>query len=39
VGDVTRHTVRESKGNLFFGVRAVNRAGHRSPVAFPVPRG
>ncbi|WP_407560269.1 M20/M25/M40 family metallo-hydrolase [Streptomyces sp. 184] len=38
VGDVTRHTVRESKDNLFFGIRAVNRAGHRSPVAFPVPR-
>ncbi|MFF0725571.1 M20/M25/M40 family metallo-hydrolase [Streptomyces sp. NPDC004134] len=38
VGDVTRHTVRASKDNLFFGVRAVNRAGQRSPVAFPVPR-
>ncbi|MFW6691634.1 M28 family metallopeptidase [Streptomyces sp. MAR4 CNX-425] len=38
VGDVTRHTVRKSKDNLFFGVRAVNREGHRSPVAFPVPR-
>lgn len=38
VGDVTRHTVRASKDNLFFGVRAVNRAGHRSPVAFPLPR-
>ncbi|MEO3766258.1 M20/M25/M40 family metallo-hydrolase [Streptomyces sp. B5E4] len=38
VGDVTRHTVRASKDNLFFGVRAVNRAGQRSPVAFPAPR-
>lgn len=38
VGDVTRHTVHASKDNLFFGVRAVNRAGHRSPVAFPLPR-
>lgn len=38
VGDVTRHTVPKSKDNLFSGVRAVNRAGHRSPVAFPVPR-
>jgi Zn-dependent M28 family amino/carboxypeptidase len=27
-----------SKDNVFFGVRAVDRAGHRSPVAFPVPR-
>ncbi|MEV7677875.1 M28 family metallopeptidase [Streptomyces sp. NPDC088341] len=33
----TSHTVDLSKDNLFFGVRAVNRAGHRSPVAFPVP--
>ncbi|AUH41475.1 M20/M25/M40 family metallo-hydrolase [Streptomyces sp. CMB-StM0423] len=38
VGDVTRHTVRASKDNVFFGLRAVNRAGQRSPVAFPVPR-
>ncbi|AXK33443.1 M20/M25/M40 family metallo-hydrolase [Streptomyces armeniacus] len=36
-GDTTRHTVDLSKDNVFFGVRAVNRAGHRSPVAFPVP--
>ncbi|MFD8968862.1 M20/M25/M40 family metallo-hydrolase [Streptomyces sp. NPDC059568] len=34
----TSHTVDLSKDNLFFGVRAVNRAGHRSPVAFPVPQ-
>jgi hypothetical protein len=27
-----------SKDNVFFGVRAVDRGGHRSPVAFPVPR-
>jgi hypothetical protein len=38
VGLSTRYTVDLSKDNVFFGVRAVNRAGHRSPVAFPVPR-
>jgi hypothetical protein len=38
VGDVTGHTVDLSKDNLFFGVRAVNRKGNRSPVAFPVPQ-
>jgi peptidase M28-like protein len=37
VGSVTRYTVDLSKDNVFFGVRAVNRAGQRSPVAFPVP--
>lgn len=38
VGDVTRCTVPLSKDNVFFGVRAVGRAGRRSPVAFPVPQ-
>ncbi|MGW7517366.1 M20/M25/M40 family metallo-hydrolase [Streptomyces sp. NPDC054796] len=38
VGDVTRHTVDLSKDNVFFGVRAVNHAGNRSPVAFPAPQ-
>ncbi|MFE4911350.1 M20/M25/M40 family metallo-hydrolase [Streptomyces sp. NPDC056652] len=38
-GDATRHTVDLSKDNVFFGVRAVNRAGHRSPVTFPAPQG
>lgn len=38
VGDVTAVTLDISKDNVFFGVRAVDRAGHRSPVAFPVPR-
>ncbi|MFI1015011.1 M28 family metallopeptidase [Streptomyces sp. NPDC020965] len=38
VGDTTRHTVDLSKDNVFFGLRAVNRAGLRSPVAFPAPR-
>ncbi|MFL4908395.1 M20/M25/M40 family metallo-hydrolase [Streptomyces sp. MMS24-I2-30] len=37
VADVTRHEVDLSKDNVFFGVRAVNRAGLRSPVAFPQP--
>jgi hypothetical protein len=30
--------VNLSKDNVFFGVRAVDTAGHRSPVAFPVPK-
>ena len=37
VGRRTRITVPQSKDNYFFGVRAVDRAGHRSPAAFPVP--
>ncbi|MEV8394246.1 MULTISPECIES: M20/M25/M40 family metallo-hydrolase [unclassified Streptomyces] len=37
-GNGTSHTVDLSKDNVFFGVRAVNRAGYRSPVAFPVPQ-
>ncbi|MEH0936120.1 M20/M25/M40 family metallo-hydrolase [Micromonospora psammae] len=37
VGDVTEATVDLSKDNVFFGVRAVDRDGHRSPVAFPRP--
>jgi hypothetical protein len=37
VGDVTEVRVDLSKDNAFFGVRAVDRDGHRSPVAFPVP--
>jgi Peptidase family M28 len=35
VGDVTTVTLDMSKDNVQFGVRAVDRAGHRSPVAFP----
>ncbi|MEV6398589.1 M20/M25/M40 family metallo-hydrolase [Streptomyces sp. NPDC051907] len=38
VGDVCAHTVDLSKDNVFFGVRAVNRAGQCSPVAFPLPQ-
>ncbi|WP_328502193.1 M20/M25/M40 family metallo-hydrolase [Streptomyces sp. NBC_00457] len=38
VGDVTTYEADLSKDNVFFGVRAVNRAGLRSPVAFPAPQ-
>lgn len=34
---MTSAHIKLSKDNVFFGVRAVNRAGQRSPVAFPVP--
>jgi Peptidase family M28 len=37
VGEATRVTVDLSKDNVFFGVRAVDADGHRSPVAFPRP--
>jgi hypothetical protein len=37
VGDVTSVTIDLSKDNVFFGVRAVDSAGRRSPVAFPQP--
>jgi hypothetical protein len=37
VGDVTTAKIDMSKDNVFFGVRAVDEAGRRSPVAFPVP--
>ena len=37
VGDLTAATVALAKDNVFFGVRALDLAGHRSPVAFPVP--
>jgi hypothetical protein len=35
VGNVTTITLDISKDNVQFGVRAVDQAGHRSPVAFP----
>jgi hypothetical protein len=39
VGDVTTAAFPHfSRDNVFWGVRAVDRAGHRSPVAFPLPR-
>ena len=37
VGLVTTTTVPISKDNVFLGVRAVDRDGRRSPVAFPTP--
>lgn len=35
VGNVTTVTLDMSKDNVQFGVRAADKAGHRSPVAFP----
>jgi hypothetical protein len=35
VGDVTTVTLDIAKDNVQFGLRAVDRAGNRSPVAFP----
>jgi hypothetical protein len=37
VGDVTTATIDLAKDNVQFGVRAVDRDGHRSPVAAPRP--
>ena len=38
VGNVATYTVKEmSKDNYFFGVRAVDKAGNRSPVVYPRP--
>ncbi|NJC72407.1 M20/M25/M40 family metallo-hydrolase [Planosporangium thailandense] len=37
VGDVTSTTIGLSKDNVALGVRAVDRAGHRSPAAAPQP--
>jgi Peptidase family M28 len=37
VGNVTTVTIDLSKDNVMLGVRAVDRTGHRSPVAFPLP--
>jgi hypothetical protein len=37
VGNVASATVPLAKDNVFLGVRAVDRDGHRSPVAFPQP--
>jgi hypothetical protein len=36
VGDVTSVTIDLSKDNVQFGIRAVDGAGRRSPVAFPL---
>ncbi len=36
VGNVTTYTAKEmSKDNYFFGVRAIDRSGNRSPVVYP----
>ncbi|CAN5620218.1 M20/M25/M40 family metallo-hydrolase [soil metagenome] len=38
VGNVTTYTAKEmSKDNYFFGIRAVDKAGNKSPVSFPKP--
>lgn len=37
VGDVVTATVDLSKDNVQLGVRAVDRQGHKSPVAAPAP--
>lgn len=37
VGNVTTVTIDLSKDNVYFGVRAVDTAGHRSPAASPTP--
>jgi len=37
LGNVTTVTIDLSKDNVYFGIRAVDTAGHRSPVASPQP--
>lgn len=37
VGNTTSATINLSKDNVIFGVRAVDRRGHRSPAVFPFP--
>lgn len=38
VGNVTSYTAKDmSKDNFFFGVRAVDKAGNKSPVVYPRP--
>ena len=38
VGEVTSYTMKNmSKDNWFFGIRAVDKDGYRSPVAYPQP--
>jgi hypothetical protein len=39
VGNATHAHIDLSKDNVFFGVRAVDSTGHRSPAAFPTPQG
>ncbi len=38
VGNVTNYVMKTmSKDNFFFGVRAVDKSGNKSPVSFPRP--
>jgi Zn-dependent M28 family amino/carboxypeptidase len=38
VGNVTTYTFKEmTKDNVFFGLRAVDKTGHKSPVVYPRP--
>jgi hypothetical protein len=37
VGNVTSVTLGLNPDNFYFGVRAINSQGYRSPVAFPIP--
>jgi len=37
VGRVTSYTMKLSKDNFIFGVRAVSKDGHRSPAVYPKP--
>jgi hypothetical protein len=38
IGNVTNFVMKNmSKDNYFFGVRAVDKAGNKSPVSFPRP--
>lgn len=39
IGNVTEATIDLSKDNWFFGVRAYDTEGWRSPVVFPIPAG
>jgi hypothetical protein len=40
IGNVTSFTMKGmSKDNFFFGVRAIDRDGNRSPVSYPKPQG
>jgi hypothetical protein len=40
IGNVTTYTAKEmSKDNVFFGVRAVDKDGNKSPVVYPRPAG
>jgi hypothetical protein len=38
VGNVHRVTLNLSRDDYFFGIRAVDTDGNRSPVSFPTPK-